>query len=74
MVVKFSWNFDPQKASDRLVRVIFTPFETNDSLSLPQAHENLHAAIMQKPENKERISWWKECRQLPIIRDRSKLW
>lgn len=38
-----------------------------------KAHENLHAAIMQKPENKERISWWKECRQLPIIRDRSKL-
>lgn len=38
-----------------------------------KAHENLHAAIMQKPENKERISWWKECRQLPSIRDRSKL-
>ncbi|PFX32986.1 Peroxisomal acyl-coenzyme A oxidase 3 [Stylophora pistillata] len=35
-----------------------------------KAHENLHAAIMQKPENKERISWWKECRQLPSIRNR----
>ena len=39
-----------------------------------QAHENLHAAIMQNPENLKRISWWKECRQPPVIRDRSKLW
>jgi len=38
-----------------------------------KAHENLHAAIMQNPENLKRISWWKECRQLPVIRDRSKL-
>ncbi|KAJ7387267.1 acyl-Coenzyme A oxidase [Desmophyllum pertusum] len=38
-----------------------------------KAHENLHAAVMQNPENLERISWWKECRQLPVIQDRSKL-
>lgn len=36
-------------------------------------HENLHAAIMQNPKNQERVSWWKECRQIPVIRDRSKL-
>ncbi|XP_067034311.1 peroxisomal acyl-coenzyme A oxidase 3-like [Acropora muricata] len=38
-----------------------------------KAHENLHSAIMQNPKNQERISWWKECRQRPIVRDRSKL-
>ncbi|XP_068679915.1 peroxisomal acyl-coenzyme A oxidase 3-like [Montipora foliosa] len=38
-----------------------------------KAHENLYSAIMQNPKNQERISWWKESRRRPIIRDRSKL-
>lgn len=38
-----------------------------------KAHENLYEAIMQNPGNLERVSWWKECRQIPVIRERSKL-
>lgn len=38
-----------------------------------KAHENLYAAIMQNPKNQERISWWKECRRMPVVMERSKL-